>query len=183
LALRLEEQQSIVERRQKTGESAKTTKRRSRILSAHRLTVFFRLIIPRLRDRGFKSRPRNQFSGEVWWSNEACRNRSAAQNFRAQFQVAIQRSSVVERSAVNLLQEHFRARPRFPSCTARKRISRGKTGLKCAITNASHVIRQPYEQYHMRVTMTFGNASPTPTRDVSALSTQRSPKPAERRWD
>src|SRR5207248_8980745 len=46
---------------------------------------------------------RNQFSGEVWRSNEACRDRSAAQNCRAQFQFSIQRSSVVERSAVNRL--------------------------------------------------------------------------------
>ncbi len=40
---------------------AETSKRRRRILSNHRFATFFALIIPRRRDRGFKSRPRNQF--------------------------------------------------------------------------------------------------------------------------
>ncbi len=49
---------------------------------------------------------------------------------RAQFQFSIQRSSVVERSAVNPFQEHFRASAFSPCGSVKTRFFRGKTAFK-----------------------------------------------------
>src|SRR5207302_9825003 len=76
------------------------------------------------------------------------------QSSRANCKIAIQRSSVVERSAVNDVSEHFHGLALLVH-SSKKSVFRGKTAPKCAISNASHAIPKSTEQYHKGVTMKF----------------------------
>ena len=60
---------------------------------------------------------------------------------RAQFQFSIQRSSVVERSAVNPFQEHFRASAFSPRDSLETRFLEGKHRSKHAISQ--HLMLSP----------------------------------------
>jgi hypothetical protein len=63
-----------------------------------------------------------------------------------------------------------------PSCTAKNAFLEGKRPLKRSITNISHFISPPYQQYHKAASYDFRESEREPlhararTRDVSGLS-------------